>query len=300
VALGAGQALTGPAWQALIPHVVSDEQIPAAVSLMQAGAMLAMAAGPALGGFLVASRGTTGALALQSATFAVLALASVAVHTRRVPQPRAGGGRPSAWRGYRVLRRDRLLGPLIVAVLAAVLSLQVITVVEVFFVRDTLGAGPTGFGAVGAVTALAMVVGAAVAGRIGRAGRQARAVLTSLVAVAAAVLAAGLASRLVLFAAAMVVLGLGSGVLNGCFSALLLQRVPEDVRGRATAAVMGALQACTLAGMLAGGILGGLASPRVVYAGAGIAGLVVASGAWIALRKVVGAAPAGACGEGGA
>src|SRR6266508_6117599 len=53
--LGIGAALSGPAWQAIIPDLVERQEIPSAVALDAMGINVARAVGPALGGFVVAA-----------------------------------------------------------------------------------------------------------------------------------------------------------------------------------------------------------------------------------------------------
>src|ERR1700751_1439705 len=53
--LSVGTAMNSPAWQAIVPELVSREQLPEAVSLNSAGFNLARALGPALGGLTVAA-----------------------------------------------------------------------------------------------------------------------------------------------------------------------------------------------------------------------------------------------------
>jgi len=50
--LGLGGALSGPAWQAIMPELVGKEQLASAVALNGAGFNLARAVGPALGASL--------------------------------------------------------------------------------------------------------------------------------------------------------------------------------------------------------------------------------------------------------
>jgi MFS family permease len=73
--LNIGSAMNNPAWQAIVPELVPQEQLPNAVTLNAASNNLARAVGPALGGIMVAAfaRADTGAgwvFALNSASFA--------------------------------------------------------------------------------------------------------------------------------------------------------------------------------------------------------------------------------------
>ncbi len=73
--LNIGSAMNNPAWQAIVPELVPQDQLPNAVTLNAASNNLARAVGPALGGLLVAAftRADTGAgwvFLLNSASFA--------------------------------------------------------------------------------------------------------------------------------------------------------------------------------------------------------------------------------------
>ena len=73
--LNVGSAMNNPAWQAIVPELVPQEQLPNAVTLNAASNNLARAVGPALGGLLVAAfaHANTGAawvFALNSLSFA--------------------------------------------------------------------------------------------------------------------------------------------------------------------------------------------------------------------------------------
>lgn len=57
VSLGVGSALTGPAWQAILPELVLPDQIPQAVALNGVAINLARALGPALAGIAIAASG---------------------------------------------------------------------------------------------------------------------------------------------------------------------------------------------------------------------------------------------------
>src|SRR5690349_24187228 len=56
-ALGAGQALTAPAWQAVIPELVPRPQLASASALGAVSMNLARAVGPAIAGVLIAQTG---------------------------------------------------------------------------------------------------------------------------------------------------------------------------------------------------------------------------------------------------
>lgn len=317
VLLNCGQAVSGPAWQALVPYAVGaggaagpsagpsagpgagadadpDGSLGRAVSAVQVAVALSLILGPALGGVMVTNGGVTGALLADAGCLATVVPIALAVRVRRRPEVDHATGGDGVWAGVTLLRADRVLWPLVQGLVAVAMCVHVVVVVEVFLVRDELRAGPGGYGAVMAVMAAASVAGAAGAGRIAGTLPRARATIGSVGAVSAAVALGGLAPSLTLFALVMAGVGVGSGVLNVVLQALLLQRVPDAVRGRVSAVVAGGVQAATVAGMAVGGALGSLVGPRTIFVGAGCLGLLMSLVGWVrvrgALRSVVTAA----------
>lgn len=67
--LGIGAALNAPVWQAVLPELVPEDELPAAVALGSVGFNVARAVGPALGGLLVAAAGPGLAFVVNATTF---------------------------------------------------------------------------------------------------------------------------------------------------------------------------------------------------------------------------------------
>src|SRR5207247_1905075 len=67
-ALGLGAAMNAPAWQAIIPELVGESELRAAVTLNGVGYNVARAVGPALGGIIVSILGS-GAVFILNALF---------------------------------------------------------------------------------------------------------------------------------------------------------------------------------------------------------------------------------------
>ncbi|AGL17125.1 MFS transporter [Actinoplanes sp. N902-109] len=83
-ALGAGQALTGPAWQAIIPELVPRPQLASASALGAISMNLARAVGPAVAGVLVARTGVGVVFGLNTLSFVIF---SVVLWRWRSPIP---------------------------------------------------------------------------------------------------------------------------------------------------------------------------------------------------------------------
>ncbi|MGW7445467.1 MFS transporter [Kitasatospora sp. NPDC054795] len=164
--LGCGNALNGPAWQAVQPSLVPRDELRQAAALGAVNLNLARAVGPALGGLLIAVLGVGWTFAVNAASFlAILAvLATWRPGTRaRVPRPgqerehliaalRAGGRYVrSAPRIRRILLRSALFVP-------GASALWTLLPVSA---HQSLGLGAAGYGLLLGAVGLGAVAGAA-------------------------------------------------------------------------------------------------------------------------------------------
>ncbi|HET7855270.1 MAG TPA: MFS transporter [Gaiellaceae bacterium] len=284
--LQAGHVVAGPTWQALIPNIADRDELGRVVSSSQAMNTVAMVAAPAVAGLTVAWLGYSAPLLINGATFVALGAAALAVHaSRRVAEPGASDEGPSGTSFS--LRSDALLWPLIVGLCVFVLAGEVTNVVEVFLLRGTLGASSAVFGLVGAVLAAGIVVGSLAAGR--NTSDASRALRSAFAAggLALALVTAGLAPTISVFAAAWLVLGVLNGILNADVNTLLLNRTPESARGRALANVNAMARASALGAMALGGIAGTLLGPRATFVTAGAVSTVVAVALVFRIRRAL-------------
>jgi len=109
-AAGAGfQGVDWPARRAALPMLVDERDVTAAIALQTTIQQLALVAGPALAGVLIATIGLGAVYGIDVATYAV-ALVAALLLPALVPR---GGGTPMGLRsmteGFRHLRRERLL-----------------------------------------------------------------------------------------------------------------------------------------------------------------------------------------------
>ncbi|GAA4623768.1 MFS transporter [Actinoallomurus vinaceus] len=238
--LGCGNALNGPAWQAVQPSLVARDELRQASALGAVNQNLARAIGPALGGALVAFLGVSWTFAVNAVSFLGILVVLASWRPRgeaRPPRPgqerehmlaalRAGGRYVrSAPRVRRILLRSALFVPSA----AALWALLPVTA------QQSLGLGAAGYGLLLGAVGLGAVGGAAalpaVSRRIGGNGALALAgtvfagallVLAEVASIAAAFIA------LVLAGAAWII---GLSTLN----AGLQLGLPTWVRARAVA-----------------------------------------------------------------
>jgi MFS family permease len=160
--LGLGSALNAPAWQAIIPELVPREELAAAVTLNGINFNLARAAGPALGGFVVAWLGADVNFLLNAASF--LGVMMVLYEWRRQPRP---GVLPAervfgAIRiGLRYVRYAPALRSVLVRTVAFVFGASAMWAVLPLVARDQLHLGAAGFGLLLAWFGIGAVIGGA-------------------------------------------------------------------------------------------------------------------------------------------
>ena len=270
--LGAGQCVNSATWSALLPTIVDAEDVPNAVGLSQAGTTLAGVAAPAVGGLLAGLYGTRVPLLVDAATFAVVFGAAALLHVRRQgAKPTAGtkqhGGAAIVW-------RDALLRPLFVLLALFVLIGSMVNVVEVFLVRETLGASTTWYGLTGASFAIGALIGALVCSRLRGKATLARGFVVSAGALALGLVALGLAPAVIWLIPAGFVTGAAYGALNVTLASLVTGRTRADERGRVGALLNGVASGTQLAAFAAGGALAARLSPRTVFVLAGGLGLL--------------------------
>jgi MFS family permease len=279
--LQVGQAVGSPAWQALLPALADPDELGAAVSASQATTLLAVVAAPAAAGLAVGRLGFGAPMLVDAATFAVLGAAALAVRTRRAPkssQPESEA--PASFS----LRSDPLLGPLVAGICMLVLVGGITNVVEVFLIRGTLGASATVFGLISALFAAALVIGAVVAGRATGDNTRALRAATAALVIAVALACGGLAPAIWLFAVVWSVLGIANGVINADVSTLMLNRTPEEFRGRVLARVGAMVSSSEICALAIGGAAGSLLGARTTFVVSGALMALVAVGLLARLR----------------
>jgi MFS family permease len=168
-ALGIGSALNAPAWQAIIPDLVPREELSEAVTLNGINFNLARAAGPALGGFIVAWLGADVNFLLNAISF--LGVMIVLYEWRRqarpsvLPAERVVG---AIRIGMRYVRYAPPLRAVLVRTVAFVFGASAMWAVLPLVARDELHLGAAGFGLLLAWFGLGAVLGGAMLSRLQR------------------------------------------------------------------------------------------------------------------------------------
>jgi MFS family permease len=267
VLLACGTAVSSPAWQALVPSLVTESQLPRAIGMLQSFSACAGLAGPFLGGFLVATYGFHVPLLVDAASFVALAAIPLALQIDRVPAGAAGGGfsMGEAFAGVHVVLRHPVIRALLALLTLFVLALGVINVVEIYFITTALHAGPRGYGLLGLCLGSGMLFTASLSGRISeRFGRPERVFVVGCAVLCLGIGAFGLTTQL--WQAAVLLFGVGAAnaIVNVNATVIITTHSADEIRGRVYSAIQGTVSAAQILALVAGGLLLLVVAPRTI------------------------------------
>jgi len=257
-----------PAVYAGLPNLVPDEELANANSVLQTIENAAWAAGPLLGGVLVAATGPDAAYVINALTFLVSA-ALLARIPGRLLQAAAAVGH-GYWRdladGFALIRRSRALLTILAAWNVVMLATAGANVSEVVLAKEAFSAGDFGYGLLVGATGVGLAAGSLVAGS-SLENRSLSAVYGTAIGVIALGMGLAAVSPNVWIAAVCVAfVGAGNGAAVVC-NALLVQRgAPDELRGRAFTVLMSSNYVVLGLGMLAAGPITDAIGPREVWA----------------------------------
>jgi MFS family permease len=273
---GVADSVLQPGLTAAIPHLAGDVPLVRATSRLQGATMGGTAIGPLLAGVVGSIGGTSTALLLDAAT-AVLFSVGISMlglrHTRTAAPHGADDGMAA---GLRYLRRDRPMGLLVVVVATMLAFLGVTMVAELFLAERVLHGGTTGYALLITAWTGGMTLGTVIAGRL-PSRLLAPGVVVGLVVLGVGVGAGALSPVMWMAIAAYGIGGVGDGVQLVGARALLLQRAPAHLAGRASAAFSGLTAGAVSLGMAAAAPLVVLFGIRGALLAAGVASVLVAA-----------------------
>ncbi|MFB8275048.1 MFS transporter [Nocardia colli] len=281
--IGCGQALTGPAWQAIQPELVPREQIPSAAALGSMSINIGRAVGPAIAGVLVSLSGPTFVFVLNAVSFggivAVLALWRRPATDRQLPSERPLAALQAGTRFIKAapaIRRVLLRSILFIAPASAVWALLPV------IARDELGLSSSGYGLMLAALGIGAVLGAVGLSRL-------RTLLTPTQRLSLAAVLFGLASAttalvhivpvvLVLLVFAGFAWLLAMSTMNSTMQLLL----PAWVRARGLSVYLLVFMGGQAIGSLVWGVVAGAMGPVfALLVAAGLLALCAVSTVWL-------------------
>lgn len=275
----AAWAFDTPARQALVPALVPAKDFPNAVSLGMLMFQMGMIIGPALAGFLLASRGPELVYGLNAASFVAVIVGLALMRTRSRPDPEEG-------RATRVSFEALMEGLRFVWRTPVIVQTMTLDFVATFFAsanqllpiyaKDILQVGAQGLGFLVSAPAVGAVCAGLVMARMGVLKKQGLIVILSVAVFGAATIGFGL-SRVFWFSLLM----LGAIGATDTVSTILRQTIrqlatPNNLRGRMTSINMIFFMGGPQLGELEAGSLAALAGAPFSVVTGGAACLIAA------------------------
>jgi MFS family permease len=281
---GALAAVDQPARTAMIPSLVSSEQIPAAMALRQVVFQTTHIAGPALGGLLIAALGGVGWLyVIDAATFAAALVtlrwvppAKPRPSRARPAEPRPQSPRPAEPRAPGAIREGLSYAfrtPLISSILVIDLVAMIFGMPRAVFpalAEETFRAGAFGLGLLYAAPAGGALASALITGWVNRIRRSGIAVLIAVAVWGAAITLAGLSLFSFPLTLAWLAVAGAADVVSAVFrGTMLIEAAPDRLLGRVNALNLMVVAGGPRLGDVEAGVVAELvgAGPSVVIGG---------------------------------
>ncbi|MCO8276915.1 MFS transporter [Actinoplanes sp. TRM 88003] len=231
--LGVGQALTLPTWQAVIPEVVSRDELPAASALGAVNTNLARSAGPAVAGLLVAHIGPAAVFGLNAISYGVFV---VALLVWRRP-PRRGPSHPERFgpavrAGGRFVRYAPTVRRLLIRVILFVVPGSVVWGLLPVVAHQELHLGASGYGVLLAALGVGAIAGALLMPRIRRVMSADRLILVAGLVYGGALVVVALVPQEIPVGLVLVAAGAAWMTLVSRMNATLQLLLPNWVRAR--------------------------------------------------------------------
>jgi MFS family permease len=236
--------------------------------------------GPVLGGALVATAGAPAALFIDAGSFLFCGALVLDLHPH-VEEAAGDSVRSRLQAAWRHINEAPSLRGLLLTEAVALVFFESAAPIEVAYVKTTLHAGDRGFGLLVTSWGVGAVLGSIVFARLVK--RPLGAILSAgTLAIGLAYVGFSAAPSLALACIAALVGGVGNGLQWPSLISVVQRLTPQHLHGRLMGAVesLGAL--CLAAGLLLGGILVAISSPRVAFLVVGL-GATATTGVFLRL-----------------
>jgi MFS family permease len=269
-----------PCRQALIPALVPRRLLPAAVALLNPSRELAVLAGPAIGGLLIAIAGPGLVYLFDAGTYLLLIGALVAMRAA-VPPPERPAERSSVWAemvaGMRYVRRT----PLIWTLCGLDLVLTVFGAYRVLLpaLAERLGLGPTGYGLLSAAPSLgALLATYGIVALVMSSRRLGHALLFSMIGYGLAAVCFVQLQVVALVVLAALVMGACDATATTIRHTAVQIDTPDELRGRVQSLYQITSRGGPALGDVVIGAVAGLVGPVVALTGGAAVPVLIALG----------------------
>jgi MFS family permease len=283
------QTFHQPARAAMVAEAVPPCHLTNAIGLTSIGFNVARSTGPALAGFLIATRGTAGCYAVQAACYLVAIVWTLRLH----PAPSAAtSGRvahgasfgQSIVEGWRFSWHTEAVRTGLLIMMGASLFIVPFTTLLPVFARDLLGVGATGQGGLLTAMGLGALCSAVLLASLGDRLPRGLCMLGGVTVYGLSVVAFAASSSFRLSLALMMLVGLAHVSSHALVQTVIQTYSPSAFRGRTMALFQMSTVVLTLGSTLAG-TLAALVGARWAVAAMGAAGALLTITIGVALPR---------------
>ncbi len=268
--VGTAQAFGGPAYQALVPSLVSKEDLPNAIALNSIQFNLARVIGPVLGGIALTQYGASWCFGLNGLSFVAVVFSLLLLKTDFRPSRATVSILTSMGEGFQFIRKQGAMQGLIaIAFCMTLFAFPMLTFFPVF-AKDVFHGGPQVYTILLSTSGVGSVVGALTVAALGNIKNKGLLALGSLVALGACIAGFSLSRNLYLSCALVF---LNGGMLMVAFSMIssLVQLITSnEMRGRVMSVYNVAFRGGMPVGSLTTGYLVGFFSAPMVITANGL------------------------------
>jgi hypothetical protein len=284
---GCADGFFGPASSALLPEVVSCDQLAAANAVVGGSASSVRVAAPVIAGIVVAALGAAAAFTIQAAVLAIAVgcLASARLPARSTAPAAPAGPLSQLKAGWAEFARLRWLWLLTGqwTVFSLIILAPVAVLGPAIAVRS-LGGAPA-WGLINSCLSLGAVAGQVIGGRIRPPQRPALLIAGLVPGMTGEALVLGLGAPLAAVALATTVSGMAIGLQSVIFPTAMQTSIPPGVLARVTSIDLLASEAGQPIGYALAGPVGAAVGPHTFLAASAI-GMFTASSAFALLRPL--------------
>ncbi len=254
-------------------------------AVANAGFSVCFMLGPAIGGAVVAAGGTSTALIADGCLFGVIGLTLATATGLPKPAPTRAPAKGRVRAAIEYARERVVIRRLVLLQIFGVLFFTVSVPVEVVFAEHSLHAGSAGYGALLSAWGAGAVAGAAIYARWRELPSR------SLIVIGAASLGIGFLVMAVAPTLVVAIIGAAfAGIGNGVEAVAARTALQEETEERWMALMMSfneaLFQSVPGAGIVIGGAITALGSPRAALAVAGAGSLAITAAAWFTLDSL--------------
>ena len=283
VLTGLAQAFGGPAYQSLLPSLVSKEHVPNAIAFNSIQFNLARVIGPLIAGVALAAFGMVACFGLNGLSFLAVIAAILSMRIKHVPPTTRTALHQELKSGFTFVRTHQSLVSLAVLGFAATFLGNPLLTFLPLFARNVFHGDVTQYTHLMAFAGAGAVTGALVAAWLGKFRHMGRTLLTIQIALGALITAFALSRLFWINAVLLFACGAGMVMVFSTLSSLVQLNAPNEMRGRVMSIYMVAFRGGMPLGSLVGGWLANMTNAPAVLTVNGVLFSLVA--AWFLLKN---------------